>query len=78
MDKWQSEARHSRIKIKNAVRIIDFRIEDCLEMKREMELRKTPYEKISPEVLRTGTNLAEKMVEHFQQIRDELIPEEKS
>ena len=65
-------------KIKNAVRTIDARIEYCLEMKREMELRKTPYEKMSPELLGIVTDMFERQSLHLQRIRDELIPEEKS
>ena len=65
-------------KIKNAVRIIDFRIEDCLEMKREMELRKIPFEKISPTILLTALDLVNSNLRNLQEIRDELRPEEKS
>ena len=60
-------------KIKNAIRIIDFRIENCLEQKREMVRAK-----FNPEVLEMGNSLMEKMVKNFQEIRDELRPKKKS
>ena len=60
-------------KIKNAIRIIDFRIEKCLENKREME-----RQKFLPEVMEMGNSLMDKMIKNLQEIRDELIPEEKS
>ena len=69
----EAEVKESRIKIKNAIRIIDFRIENCLEQKREMVRAK-----FNPEVLEMGNSLMEKMVKNFQEIRDELRPEEKS
>jgi len=65
-------------KIKNAVRIIDARIEHCLEMKRELDLGKTPYEKMSPVVLGIVSDMFERQKLLLQKIRDELIPEEKS
>ena len=78
MDKWQSEAKHSNMKIKNGVRIIDARIEYYQNLLRDIKLRKNGFEKFSPEVLETGTNMFEKMSKGLQDIRDELIPEEKS
>ena len=65
-------------KIKNAVRIIDARIEYYQKLLRDIKLRKNVFEKMSPEVLETGTNMFEKMSKGLQDIRDELIPEEKS
>ena len=67
-----------RLKIQNAVRIIDEKIERLTEMKREMELRKIPFEKISPTILLTALDLVNSNLRNLQEIRDELRPEEKS
>ena len=78
MDRWQSEAKHSRMKIKNAVRIIDERIETLTEMiadRKENPLYHTKNMRDSND----------EVIERFereslllQEIRDKLIPEEKS
>ena len=67
-----------RLKIQNAVRIIDEKIERLTEMKREMELRKIPFENISPTLLFNALDLVEFNLRNLQEIRDELRPEEKS
>ena len=61
-----------RLKIQNAVRIIDEKIERLTEMKREMELRKIPFEKISPTILLTALDLVNSNLRNLQEIRDEL------
>ena len=78
MDKWQSEARHSRMKIKNAVRIIDQRLEHYHEMQHEMERPVTKFDMLSPENLAKAMEIIDNAIEPLQKIRDELIPEEKS
>ena len=67
-----------RLKIQNAVRIIDEKIERLTEMKREMELRKIPFENISPTILFNALDLVNSNLRNLQEIRDELRPEEKS
>ena len=65
-------------KIKNAVRIIDERLEHYHQMKHEMERAVTKYGKLSPENLAKGIKIIDNQIEPLQKIRDELIPEEKS
>ena len=61
MDKWESETKPFRDKIKNAIHIIDVRIEDLEEIKRKWNE--------DPENSKTGTELLDKMIERFQEIR---------
>ena len=67
-----------RLKIQNAVRIIDEKIERLTEMKLVMELRKIPFENISPTILFNALDLVNSNLRNLQEIRDELRPEEKS
>ena len=69
MDKWEAETKPFRDKIKNAIRLIDERIEICTEMKREFNRKKD----LSPENLKMGIKLADSMIERFQEIRYALI-----
>ena len=78
MDKWQSEAKHSRMKINNAVRIIDQRLEHYREMQHETERAVTKFDMLSPENLAKAMEIIDNAIEPLQKIRDELIPEEKS
>jgi len=64
MDKWEAETKPFRDKIKNAIRLIDERIEHCNEQKRELN-----ESKISPENLKIGTKLLDTMIERFQEIK---------
>jgi len=64
MDKWEAETKPFRDKIKNAIRLIDERIEHCKEQKRELN-----ESKISPENLKIGTKLLDTMIERFQEIK---------
>jgi hypothetical protein len=75
MDKWQSEARHSRMKIKNAVRIIDQRLEHYHEMKRETERPVTKFDMLSPENLAKAMEIIDNAIEPLQEIKAELRPE---
>ena len=61
MDKWEAETKPFRDKIKNAIHIIDVRIEDLEEIKRKWNE--------DPENSKTGTELLDKMIERFQEIR---------
>jgi len=61
MDKWEAETKPFRDKIKNAIHIIDERIEDLEEIKRKWNE--------DPENSKTGTELLDKMIERFQEIR---------
>ena len=67
-----------RLKIQNAVRIIDEKIEKLTEWKLVMELRKIPFENISPTLLFNALDLVNSNLRNLQEIRDELRPEEKS
>jgi hypothetical protein len=64
MDKWEAETKPFRDKIKNAIRLIDERIEHCNEQKREWNGMK-----ISPENAKMGTKLLDSMIERFQEIK---------
>jgi len=61
MDKWEAETKPFRDKIKNAIHIIDERIEDLEEIKRKWNE--------DPENSKTGTELLDKMIERFQEIK---------
>ena len=61
MDKWEAETKPFRDKIKNAIHIIDVRIEDLEEIKRKWNE--------DPENSKTGTELLDKMIERFQEIK---------
>ena len=65
MDKWEAETKPFRDKIKNAIHIIDVRIEDLEEIKRKWNE--------DPENSKTGTELLDKMIERFQEIKYALI-----
>ena len=65
-------------KIKNAVRIIDQRLEHYHEMKRETERPVTKFDMLSPENLAKAMEIIDNAIEPLQKIRDELRPEEKS
>ena len=61
MDKWEAETKPFRDKIKNAIHIIDVRIEDLEEIKRKWNE--------DPENSKTGSELLDKMIERFQEIK---------
>ena len=64
MDKWEAETKPYRMKIKNAIRLIDERIEVLTELKRELNRKD-----LSPENLKLGTELADATIERFQEIK---------
>ncbi len=61
MDKWEAETKPFRDKIKNAIHLIDERIEHLQELKRKWNE--------DPENSKTGTELLDKMIERFQEIK---------
>ena len=64
MDKWEAETKPFRMKIENAIRLIDERIEDLKKGKREWN-----ESKISPEIAKIGTKLLDRMIEKLQEIK---------
>jgi hypothetical protein len=64
MDKWEAETKPYRMKIKNAIRLIDERIEVLTEVKRELNRKD-----LSPENLKLGTELADATIERLQEIK---------
>ena len=64
MDKWEAETKPFRMKIENAIRLIDERIEDLKKGKREWN-----ESKISPEIGKIGTKLFDRTIERFQEIK---------
>ena len=64
MDKWEAETKPFRDKIKNAIRLIDERIEDLKKGKCEWN-----ESKISPEIAKIGTKLLDRTIERFQEIK---------
>ena len=64
MDKWEAETKPFRMKIENAIRLIDERIEDLKKGKREWN-----ESKISPEIGKIGTKLIDRTIERFQEIK---------
>ena len=85
MDKWQSDGIGYRMRVKNAVRIIDERIETLTEMigdRKEQEKNPTIGTVEFMANSRDSNHMVVDMYERqsllLQKIRDELIPEEKS
>ena len=64
MDKWEAETKPFRDKIKNAIHLIDERIEDLKKLQTEWNKRKT-----SPEIAKIGTKLLDRTIERFQEIK---------
>ena len=64
MDRWEQETKPYRMKIENALRLIDERIEDLKKGKREWN-----ESKISPEIAKIGTKLLDRTIERFQEIK---------
>ena len=64
MDKWEQETKPFRDKIKNAIHIIDQNIERLQENKHEWTSKKS-----SPDNAKMGTELFDKMIERFQEIK---------
>ena len=64
MDKWEAETKPYRMKIKNAIRLIDERIQVLTEVKRELNRKD-----LSPENLKLGTELADATIERLQEIK---------
>ena len=78
MDKWQSDGIGYRMRVKNAVRIIDERIETLTEMIGDRKYNPLYHTK-------NMRDSNDEVIERFereslllQKIRDELIPEEES
>ena len=63
MDKWEAETKPFRMKIENAIRLIDERIEDLKKGKREWN-----ESKISPEIGKIGTKLLDRTIERLSLI----------
>jgi len=64
MDKWEAETKPYRMKIENALRLIDERIEDLKKLQTEWN-----KSKISPEIAKIGTKLLDRTIERFQEIK---------
>ena len=64
MDKWEAETKPHRMKIENALRLIDKSIEELKKGKREWN-----ESKISPEIAKIGTKLLDRTIERFQEIK---------
>jgi len=64
MNKWEAETKPYRMKIENALRLIDERIEDLKKGKREWN-----ESKISPEIAKIGTKFLDRTIERFQEIK---------
>ena len=64
MDKWEAETKPYRMKIENALRLIDERIEDLKKLQTEWNKRKT-----SPEIAKIGSKLLNRTIERFQEIK---------
>ena len=64
MDKLAAVTKPFRMKIENALRLIDERIEDLKKGKREWN-----ESKISPEIAKIGTKFLDRTIERFQEIK---------